>query len=46
MIYEQLFLDTSDLQKFQMYRALKTIDESGFTINDLSNKLHVSYQQS
>ncbi|WP_155287155.1 helix-turn-helix domain-containing protein [Lacticaseibacillus zhaodongensis] len=45
MLFEKTFLDNADLQKFEMYRVLKTIDNYGFTINDLSVKMHVSYQQ-
>lgn len=44
-MFEQIFLDSTDLQKFQMYRALKTLDSYGFTINDLSVKMRVTYQQ-
>lgn len=44
-MFEQIFLDSTDLQKFQMYRALKTLDSYGFTINDLSIKMRVTYQQ-
>lgn len=45
MLFEKIFLDNADLQKFEMYRVLKTIDNYGFTINDLSIKMHVSYHQ-
>lgn len=45
MLYEETFLDSSDYQKFQVYRALKTIDGLSFTINDLSLLVHFSYQQ-
>ncbi|WP_164848100.1 helix-turn-helix domain-containing protein [Lacticaseibacillus hulanensis] len=45
MLYEETFLDNADYQKYQMYRSLKTIDNFGFTINDLSVQMQVSYQQ-
>lgn len=43
--FEKLFLDSTDLQKFTLYRSIKTLDEQNFTINDLATKLNLSYQQ-
>jgi hypothetical protein len=45
VLYEETFLDNADYQKFQMYRSLKTIDNFGFTINDLATQMQISYQQ-
>ncbi|OLF68206.1 hypothetical protein ACX53_12025 [Loigolactobacillus backii] len=45
MLFEELFLEKTDLQKFLMFRVLKTIDANSFTINDISTALNLSYQQ-
>lgn len=46
MLFEEVFLENADIQKLRMFRVLKSMDESGFTITDLGNHLHISYQQS
>ena len=45
MLFEELFLEKADQQKFQMFRVLKTTDATSLTINDISDRLHLSYQQ-
>ena len=36
MLYEQTFLDRADLQKFQMFAAIKDTNVQTYTINTLS----------
>ncbi|RNE43683.1 hypothetical protein [Lacticaseibacillus paracasei] len=45
MLYEQTFLDRADLQKFQMFAAIKDTNVQTYTINTLSQHLDLSYQQ-
>ncbi|MDC4185184.1 helix-turn-helix domain-containing protein [Loigolactobacillus coryniformis] len=45
MLFEEIFLEKADLQKFQMFRVLKSAGTNSFTINDISEQLHLSYQQ-
>ena len=45
MLYEQTFLDRADLQKFQMFSAIKDSTVQTYTINTLSRHLDLSYQQ-
>ncbi|MFD0896954.1 helix-turn-helix domain-containing protein [Loigolactobacillus binensis] len=45
MLFEELFLEKADLQKFQMFRVLKSIGANSMTINDISDRLNLSYQQ-
>lgn len=45
MLLEKALLEKSDLQKFNMYRHLKSWESRTFTINDLSRATGLSYQQ-
>lgn len=45
MLYEQTFLDRADLQKYQMFSAIKDSNVQTYTINTLSRHLDLSYQQ-
>jgi len=46
MLFEEIFLEKADLQKFHMFRILTTSGPTPLTINDLSLRMNVSYQQS
>ncbi|MFL2029770.1 helix-turn-helix domain-containing protein [Loigolactobacillus zhaoyuanensis] len=45
MLFEELFLEKADLQKYDMFRVLKSAGANSLTINDISDRLHLSYQQ-
>jgi len=46
MLFEEIFVEKADLQKFYMFRELMTAGDTTLTINDLSLRMNVSYQQS
>lgn len=45
MLFEETFLDKADLQKYQLYRVIKTLSTETFTITDLSQEIELTYRQ-
>ncbi|MCD2256935.1 helix-turn-helix domain-containing protein [Lactobacillus sp. CC-MHH1034] len=44
-IFEELFFNKADNEKFQMFRVLNTLDAETFTLNDIGTEMHMSYQK-
>ncbi|KRK33209.1 helix-turn-helix domain-containing protein [Loigolactobacillus bifermentans] len=45
MPFEEILMEKASIQKFDMFRHLKSWNSKSFTINDLSRALHLTYQQ-
>lgn len=45
MPFEEILMEKANLQKFEMFRHLKSWNSKNFTINDLSRALQLTYQQ-
>jgi hypothetical protein len=45
MPFEEILMEEASIQKFDMFRHLKSWNSKSFTINDLSRALNLTYQQ-
>lgn len=45
MLFEETILEKSEYQKFLMFRILKSLEGSNYTIMDIADEMNTSYQQ-